>query len=114
KNVPTAKRQDLAYGDAWTWVATDADSKLIATWFVGGRESESAMFFMKDLASRLANRIQLTSDGHRAYIQAVEGAFGMDVDYAQLVKLYGESPEAEKRYSPAVCIGAQKNRVMGN
>jgi len=69
---------------------------------------------MKDLASRLANRIQLTSDGHRAYIQAVEGAFGMDVDYAQLVKLYGESPEAEKRYSPAVCIGARKSRVVGN
>jgi 3-methyladenine DNA glycosylase/8-oxoguanine DNA glycosylase len=70
--------------------------------------------FMDDLASRLANRVQLTSDGHKAYLEAVEGAFGADIDYAQLVKLYGESPDAEKRYSPAVCIGAHKTRIEGN
>jgi hypothetical protein len=78
------------------------------------RDSDAAMIFMDDLASRLANRVQLTSDGHRAYLEAVEGAFGADVDYAQLVKLYGESPDAEKRYSPAVCIGAHKNPIEGN
>jgi IS1 family transposase len=114
KNVPHAKAAPRDAGDVWTWVATCADSKLIATWFIGSRELESATIFMDDLRDRLANRVQLTSDGHRAYMQAVERAFGMDVDYAQLVKLYGESPEGEKRYSPAVCIGAQKHRVMGN
>jgi 3-methyladenine DNA glycosylase/8-oxoguanine DNA glycosylase len=79
-----------------------------------GRDSDAAIIFMDDLKSRLANRVQLTSDGHKAYLEAVEGAFGADVDYAQLVKLYGESPEAEKRYSPAVCIGAHKTRIEGN
>ena len=78
------------------------------------REREAAIIFMDDLKSRLANRVQLTSDGHKAYLEAVEGAFGADVDYAQLVKLYGESPDAEKRYSPAVCIGAHKNPIEGN
>jgi 3-methyladenine DNA glycosylase/8-oxoguanine DNA glycosylase len=77
------------------------------------REREAAIIFMDDLKSRLANRVQLTSDGHKAYLEAVEGAFGADVDYAQLVKLYGESPDAEKRYSPAVCIGAHKNPIEG-
>jgi transposase-like protein len=95
-------------------VDVDADTKLIPSWFVGGRDSDAAIIFMDDLASRLANRVQLTSDGHRAYLEAVEGAFGADIDYAQLVKLYGESPEAEKRYSPAVCIGAHKNPIEGN
>jgi IS1 family transposase len=113
KNVATAKRQDLAYGDVWTWTAIDADTKLIPSWFVGGRDSDAAIIFMDDLASRLANRIQLTSDGHKAYLEAVEGAFGSDIDYAMLVKLYGESPEAEKRYSPAVCIGARKTLIEG-
>ncbi len=78
KNVATAKRQDLAYGDVWTWTAIDADTKLIPSWFVGGRDSDAAIIFMDDLASRLANRIQLTSDGHKAYLEAVEGAFGSD------------------------------------
>jgi 3-methyladenine DNA glycosylase/8-oxoguanine DNA glycosylase len=78
------------------------------------REREAAIIFMDDLKSRLANRVQLTSDGHKAYLEAVEGAFGADVDYAQLVKLYGESPDAEKWYSPAVCIGAHKNPIEGN
>jgi IS1 family transposase len=114
KNVAAAKRRDLAYGDTWTWTGIEADSKLIISWLVGGRDGAYALAFMDDLRSRLANRVQLTTDGHRAYLEAVEGAFGADVDYAQLVKIYGESPEAEKRYSPAVCIGARKARVEGN
>jgi len=115
KNVPTAKRQDVAYGDVWTWTGLDADSKLIVSWMVGGRDSDYAMGLMDDLRSRLANRVQLTTDGHRAYLEAVEGAFGGDVDYAQLVKLYGASPESAKgRYSPAECIGARKERIEGS
>jgi IS1 family transposase len=114
KNVANAKRKDLAYGDTWVWVATDADTKLVPSWLVGGRDGEYAMAFMDDLASRLARRVQLTSDGHRAYLEAVEGAFGSDIDYAMLVKLYGPSGEGEKRYSPAECIGAVKHRIEGN
>ncbi len=114
KNVPHTKAAPANAGDVWTWTAIDADTKLIPSWFVGGRDSDAAIIFMDDLKSRLANRVQLTSDGHKAYLEAVEGAFGADVDYAQLVKLYGESPDAEKRYSPAVCIGAHKNPIEGN
>jgi IS1 family transposase len=115
KNVATAKRQDLAYGDTWTWTAIDADSKLMISWLVGGRDGDFAMGLMDDLRSRLANRVQLTSDGHKAYLEAVEGAFGGDVDYAQLVKLYGAAPESGKgRYSPAECIGAHKMPIEGN
>src|SRR5262249_49071368 len=115
KNVATAKRQDLAYGDTWTWTAIDADHKLMISWLVGGRDGAFAMGLMDDLRSRLANRVQLTSDGHRAYLEAVEGAFGGDVDYAQLVKIYGASSEsAQGRYSPAECIGAEKHRIEGN
>jgi transposase len=102
KNVANAKRQDLAYGDTWTWTALDADNKLIVSYLVGGRDSDYAMAFMDDLRSRLANRVQLTTDGHKAYLEAVEGAFGGDVDHAMLVKLYGAAPESAKgRYSPA-------------
>ena len=115
KNVPTAKRKDVAYGDVWTWTGLDADSKLIVSWMVGARDSDYAMGLMDDLRSRLANRVQLTTDGHRAYLEAVEGAFGGDVDYAQLVKLYGPSHDAFKgRYSPAECIGARKERIEGS
>jgi IS1 family transposase len=114
KNVATAKRKDMAYGDAWLWIATDADTKLVPSWLVGGRDSDYAMAFMDDLRSRLANRIQLTSDGHKAYLEAVEGAFGGDIDYAMLVKMYGAAPEGEKRYSPAECIGARKERIEGS
>jgi hypothetical protein len=89
KNVASAKDAPEGAGDTWTWTALDADSKLIVSYLVGGRDAEYAMWFMDDLASRLANRVQLTSDGHRAYLEAVEGAFGADVDYAQLVKMYG-------------------------
>lgn len=114
KNVETAKAAPEEAGDTWTWTALDADSKLIVSWLVGGRDGEYAKAFMDDLAGRLANRVQLTTDGHKAYLEAVEGAFGIDVDYAQLVTLYGEAPEAAKgRYSPAECIGTRKEAITG-
>src|SRR5665213_185109 len=115
KNVASMKAPVEGTGDTWTWTALDADSKLIITWLVGGRDSDYAIAFMDDLRDRLANRVQLTSDGHRAYLEAVEGAFGGDVDYAMLVKMYGAAPEAFKgRYSPAECIGARKERIEGS
>jgi IS1 family transposase len=115
KNVATATAAPYGAGDTWTWTAIDADSKLIVSYFVGGRDGECAMWFMDDLRTRLANRVQLTSDGHKAYLEAVEGAFGGDIDYAMLVKIYGAAPEAMKgRYSPAECVGARKERIEGN
>jgi IS1 family transposase len=114
KNVAKAKRQDLAYGDVWTWTAICADTKLIPSWKVGGRDADYANAFVADLAERLASRVQLTSDGHKPYLQAVENAFGADVDYAMLVKIYGEAPEAQKRYSPAECIGCRRDKITGN
>jgi IS1 family transposase len=115
KNVAAATAAPEGAGDVWTWTAIDADTKLIASYLVGGRDSEYAMWFMDDLASRLTMRVQLTSDGHKAYLEAVEGAFGADVDYAILVKLYGNAPGAFKgRYSPAVCTGARKMPIEGN
>jgi IS1 family transposase len=115
RNVAEAKAAPEGAGDTWTWTALDADSKLIVAHLVGGRDAEYASAFMEDAASRLAGRVQLTTDGHNAYLAAVEGAFGIDVDYAQLVKHYGESPEArvEKRYSPAVCTGCTKTAIKG-
>ncbi|MHB8885074.1 MAG: IS1 family transposase [Methylovirgula sp.] len=115
KNVAAAKAAPEGAGDTWTWTAIEADTKLIVSYFVGGRDGECAIAFMDDLRSRLANRVQLTSDGHKAYLEAVEGAFGGDVDYAQLVKIYGASPESAKgRYSPAECTGARKERIEGS
>ena len=114
KNVARAKAPPLGAGDVWTWTAIEADSKLLVGWKVGDRTAETAIEFMDDLRARLANRVQLTTDGHRAYLEAVEGAFGDDVDYAQLIKLYGEASDAEKRYSPATCIGTRKRRVTGD
>ncbi len=115
KNVATAKKAPANAGDVWTWTAIDADSKLIPSWFIGGRDSDAAVIFIDDLASRLANRVQFTSDGHKAYLEAVEGAFGSDIDYAMLVKTYGEAPEGAKgRYSPAECTEAIKTRIGGN
>ena len=113
KNVARAKAAPEGAGDTWTWTALDADSKLIVSWLVGGRDAGYAAEFMQDLAGRLANRVQLTSDGHRTYLSAVEDAFGSDVDYAMLVKHYGDAPEGQRRYSPAVCTGATKTRVTG-
>lgn len=114
KNVPGMKSPIDGAGDTWTWTAIDADSKLIVAHLVGGRDAHYANAFINDLASRLANRVQLTSDGHAPYLQAVEGAFGADVDFAQLVKIYGCSPEGGKgRYSPAECTGIKKTRIEG-
>ena len=114
KNVLTAKAAPKGAGDIWTWVGLDAQSKLAVSWYVGGRDSEAAMIFMDDLAKRLANRVQLASDGHKAYLEAVEGAFGSNIDYAMLVKVYGPAPEGQRRYSPSECIGAIKHRIEGN
>jgi len=114
KNVKRAKAAPKDAGDVWTWTALDADSKMILSYQVGDRSGQTAIEFMDDLRSRLANRVQLTTDGHRAYLEAVEGAFGDDVDFAQLVKLYGDAPEREKRYSPAECVGTRKRRITGS
>ncbi len=115
KNVPNMKAPMDGAGDVWTWTAIEADTKLIVSHFVGGRDGQCALWFMDDLRSRLANRVQLTSDGHKAYLEAVEGAFGGDIDYAMLVKIYGAAPESAKgRYSPADCIGARKDRIEGS
>ena len=113
KNVPAERRGEFGVGDVWTWTAIDADTKLNVSWLLGDRTTATAIEFMTDLASRLANRIQITSDGHKAYLDAVEEAFGIDVDYAQLVKIYGEAPEAQKRYSPAECVGCKSEVVTG-
>ena len=114
KNVAAAKAAPQGAGDVWTWVAMDADTKFVASYFVGGRDGECAKWFIEDLATRLANRVQLTSDGHKAYLEAVEGAFGADIDYAMLVKIYGASPERAKgRYSPADCTGDIKTPIEG-
>lgn len=114
KNVPWEHRGEFGYGDVWTWTAICADTKLVPTWFVGKRDGEDAASFMSDLASRLANRVQLTTDGHRAYLQAIEGAFGADIDYAVLQKLYGPDPSEEKRYSPAKCVGTETKVITGS
>ena len=114
KNVDYAVSAPDGAGDVWTWTALDSDIKLIISYLVGGRDSEYALEFMDDVRARLADRVQLTTDGHRAYLEAVEGAFGEDVDYAQLVKLYGNAPKDEQiRYSPATCIGARRKKVNG-
>ena len=114
KNVKKAKAAPSEAGDVWTWTALDADTKLIVTYLIGGRDADYAIEFMDDLRARLANRVQLTTDGHKAYLEAVEGAFGGDVDYAQLVKIYGQTPEGQRRYSPPECVGARKRHVEGN
>lgn len=113
KNV-TAQSKAQGWGDIWTWVALDSETKLVPTWFVGERHAGAAYHFMHDLAQRLAHRVQLTTDGHGAYLSAVEDAFGADIDYAQLVKIYGAAPEGPQvRYSPAVCMGARKGVISG-
>ena len=114
KNVPAAKSAPERAGDTWTWTALDADSKLIVQWHVGDRDGETAKFFIDTMASRLATRVQLTSDGHKPYLAAVEGAFGADVDYAMLIKHYGPSPEGPRRYSPAECVGITTKVIEGN
>jgi len=113
KNVPKEKRGVWGYGDVWTWTAICADTKLVPSWLVSTRDADAAAEFMADLAGRLRNRVQLTSDGHRAYLQAVWDAFGTGVDYAMLTKLYGKAPEMETRYSPAQCIGCRREPITG-
>ena len=114
KNVKTAKAAPEGAGDTWTWTAIDADSKLVVSWFVGPRDAGSAYTFVHDMADRLASRVQLTSDGLRLYLDAVEDVFGTDIDYAQLVKLYGAAPETDTRYSPATCHGTIQKTVTGH
>ncbi|HTX38654.1 MAG TPA: DDE-type integrase/transposase/recombinase [Bryobacteraceae bacterium] len=106
-NVPGA-------GDAWLWAAIDADTKLVPCWLIGKRDPISAREFIEDLASRLSNRIQLTSDGLKMYIRAVDKAFDGEIDYAMLVKVYANDPASEKRYSPAICTSCERNTIMGN
>ncbi len=113
RNVATAKAAPEEAGDVWTWTALDADSKMIISYLVGGRDAGYAHEFMQDVAGRVVSRVQLTTDGHKAYLDAVEGAFGADVDYAMLIKLYGEAAGPKGRYSPAECTGAIKTRVEG-
>jgi len=116
KNVPPMRRGEFGRGDVYTWVAIDAESKLVPSWLVGRRDAEYAKVFVADLAGRLANRVQLTTDGHKPYLQAVEDAFGAEVDYAMLVKLYG-TPEGEgneRRYSSGKCCGTIKGTVGGD
>lgn len=115
KNVTTEiseKHPDA--GDIWTWTAIDADSKLVLSWLIGSRDLDAAYEFMQDVASRLRHRVQLTTDGHKPYLSAVEDAFGLDIDYAVLQKLYGADCEGEKRYSPAQCIGTRCDTIMGD
>jgi IS1 family transposase len=112
-NVPTAKAAPQQAGDTWTWTALDADTKLLISWWVGSRDTETAVCFLDEVRNRLAGRFQLTSDGYKPYLEAVATVFGKEIDYSQLVKLYGPSSEGERRYSPPVCIGCRKRKIVG-
>lgn len=114
KNVPEDHRGEFGYGDVWTFTAIEAQTKLIINWHIGRRDLYNATIFMKDLASRIKNRVQLTTDGHKMYLGATEEAFGGEIDFSQLIKLYGNSPESEVRYSPAECTGIEKKQIAGN
>ena len=114
KNVAMAKAAPDGAGDTWTWTAIDADSKLVVSWLVGPRDAGSAFTFISDLFDRLATRVQLTSDGLRLYLDAVEDTFGADIDFAQLIKLYGSTQETETRYSPAQCQGTISKSITGH
>jgi IS1 family transposase len=114
KRVPRGEK-GMGRGDAWTWTAICADTKLVPCWHVGRRDADAAAYFMEDLASRLANRVQLTTDGLNKYLVAVENAFGWNgIDYAMLVKIYGQSPEGQRRYSPPVLLSTEKEWIMGD
>jgi IS1 family transposase len=114
KNLPEEMQGKNGVGSVWTWTALDSDTKLIPCWFVGSRDAGAAYHFIHDLKARLATRVQLTTDGHKPYLSAVEDAFGADIDFAQLVKIYGNAPEGgEVRYSPAQCMGARKTVISG-
>ena len=113
KNVAPERQGILGYGDVWTWVAIDADTKLVPCWHVGRRDALAASEFINDLASRLAHRVMLTTDGYRPYLEAVEAAFGADIDYAMLIKIYGKEQD-EVRYSPAECVGCETKVISGD
>ena len=113
KNVPAEHKHEFGWGDVWTWVAIDADSKLVPSWLIGNRSAVCAGEFIADLKTRLAHRVQLTSDGHRPYLEAVESAFGSEIDYAMLQKIYGPGQE-QHRYSPPQCVGIRRDMVRGN
>jgi IS1 family transposase len=113
-NLLKRKRGKLGYGDVWTYVAIDADTKLVPCWLVGLRTARYANEFISDLKRRVINRVQLTTDGHRMYLNAVDDVFGDDIDYAMLVKLYGADPEGDKRYSPSECLGTETHVIKGN
>ncbi|HUA20112.1 MAG TPA: IS1 family transposase [Bryobacteraceae bacterium] len=114
KNATAEMWKRVGYaGDVWTFAAIDADTKLVISWLVGGRDAGCAADFLQDVASRLSNRIQLTTDGHKMYLTAVPDAFGNQIDYAQLVKVFGNDPEGQKRYSPAQCLGTKRVEVIG-
>ena len=114
KNVPQERRGQFGFGDVWTYTAIDADSELCISWLLGPRDGGTATEFMQDVAGRLSHRIQLSTDGHTMYLEAVEDAFGAAIDYAMIQKIYGTAPESETRYSPAVCTGVKRYRVQGN
>ncbi len=114
KNLPKNLQGKFGLGSIWTWVALDSDSKFAISWLVGNRDVEYAKIFIQDIASRIKNRIQLTTDGYKPYLDAVEDVFGADIDYAQLIKLYGPSLEGPTRYSPAQCVGTRKEMLMGD
>jgi IS1 family transposase len=115
KNVPDQHKGTFGYGDVWTWTAIEADTKLVPSWLVGERTYDDALAFLTDLEARISGPIQLTTDGYHVYVNAVQKAFQHTwVDYAMLQKLYGSDPGAEKRYSPAVCIGSKREEVLGN
>lgn len=114
KKNATVEQKYFGWGDVWTWIGIDADTKLVVSYLVGGRDAGWAMEFMEDCASRIRGRVQVTTDAHKPYLKAVEGAFGIEVDYAQLQKIYGApSDEEQRRYSPAKCIGCEMKTVLG-
>ena len=114
KNVPKPMKGQFGFGDVWTFTALCADTKLVPSWLIGKRDLETATVFMKDLAGRLKNKVQLTTDGHKMYLGAVEDAFGSEIDFSQLIKIYGSPPESDFRYSPADCIGTDVNMIQGS
>jgi IS1 family transposase len=114
KNVPRDKQDKFGYGDVWTWAAMDADTKLVPCWLVGLRDADYANEFMHDLAARLLNGVQLTTDGYKVYLDAVDDAFAGEIDYAMLVKIYGEEHLNDTRFSPPTCIGAKQAAIVGN
>lgn len=113
RNIPAERAGEAGIGDVWTWVAVDADTKLVPSWLIGDRDTDFAVSFIRDLAGRLAHRVQLTTDGHRPYLEAVEQGFGGEIDYAMLIKMYGQPATPETRYSPPECIGCRKTPITG-